>query len=526
MLEFQIEDQQSFATIKVIGCGGAGNNAVNRMVDAGLKGVEFIAINTDRQALAMSKASTTIQIGEKLTKGLGAGAVPDVGRRAAEESREEIAQAIKGADLVFVTAGMGGGTGTGAAPIVAEIARDMNCLTIAVVTKPFLFEGKQRMKNAEMGVMDLKQRVDTLVVIPNDRLLTVVNKGTTMLEAFRIADDVLRQGIQGISDLIAVPALINLDFADVKTVMESGGLAHMGIGIGKGESRMVDAAKNAIQSPLLETSIDGARAVLINITGGEDMSIIDINEAANLVMQAADSEANIIFGAGIDDSLEDEVRITVIATGFEKTPFPKKEEPRRANAAASAAASRDWSSSFSLPESRSNYGSSFTGTPLIHQEYPTTSYDDLSFNMPMDDEPMQNDFGSYLGTSSIPTPAAMPSMMQQQGMPMFQQQGYQQGYQPQQPYQDYGMQQPQQGMQYGAMQAQMQQPMQPMDFGQQYQPATPQPMPQEPQPQQVQAPTAPAAAQPVEQQAAPVPPSAIEKDELGVPAFLRRPTRK
>ena len=236
MLEFQIEDQQSFATIKVIGCGGAGNNAVNRMVDAGLKGVEFIAINTDRQALAMSKASTTIQIGEKLTKGLGAGAVPDVGRRAAEESREEIAQAIKGADLVFVTAGMGGGTGTGAAPIVAEIARDLNCLTIAVVTKPFLFEGKQRMKNAEMGVIDLKQRVDTLVVIPNDRLLQVVTKGTTMLEAFRIADDVLRQGIQGISDLIAVPALINLDFADVKTVMESGGLAHMGIGVGKGEN--------------------------------------------------------------------------------------------------------------------------------------------------------------------------------------------------------------------------------------------------------------------------------------------------
>ena len=522
MLEFQIEDQQSFATIKVIGCGGAGNNAVNRMVDAGLKGVEFIAINTDRQALAMSKASTTIQIGEKLTKGLGAGAVPDVGRRAAEESREEIAQAIKGADLVFVTAGMGGGTGTGAAPIVAEIARDMNCLTIAVVTKPFLFEGKQRMKNAEMGVMDLKQRVDTLVVIPNDRLLTVVNKGTTMLEAFRIADDVLRQGIQGISDLIAVPALINLDFADVKTVMESGGLAHMGIGVGKGETRMVDAAKNAIQSPLLETSIDGARAVLINITGGEDMSIIDINEAANLVMQAADSEANIIFGAGIDDSLEDEVRITVIATGFEKTPFPKKEEPRRTNAAASAA-SRDWNSSFSSPEPRSSYGSSFSGTPLIHQEYPSTSYDDMSFNMPMDDEPMQSDFGSYLGTGSIPTPAAMPSMMQQ-GMPMFQQQGYQQGYQPQQSYQDFGMQQPQQGMQYGAAPQQSQQPMQNMDFGQQYQPATPQPMAQEPQPQQLAA--APVTAQPMEQTSAPVQPAAIEKDELGVPAFLRRPTRK
>ena len=515
MLEFQIEDQQSFATIKVIGCGGAGNNAVNRMVDAGLKGVEFIAINTDRQALAMSKASTTIQIGEKLTKGLGAGAVPDVGRRAAEESREEIAQAIKGADLVFVTAGMGGGTGTGAAPIVAEIARDMNCLTIAVVTKPFQFEGKQRMKNAEMGVMDLKQRVDTLVVIPNDRLLSVVSKGTTMLEAFRIADDVLRQGIQGISDLIAVPALINLDFADVKTVMESGGLAHMGIGVGKGETRMVDAAKNAIQSPLLETNIDGARAVLINITGGEDMSILDINEAANLVMQAADSEANIIFGAGIDDTLEDEVRITVIATGFEKTPFPKKEEPRRTNAAA-AAAGRDWMQSFGSPDGRSAYGSGFSGGRTIHQEYPAASYDDMSFNMPMEDEPMQSDFGGYMGGMS--TAAAMPSMMQQ-GMPMFQQRGYQQGFQPQQPYgaqPDFGMQ-PQQGMQYGAMQSQLQQPMQQMEYGQQYQPATPQPIAQEAQP---------AAAQPVEQPAAPVQPAAVEKDELGVPAFLRRPTRK
>ena len=320
MIEFQNEDQTTFASIKVVGCGGGGNNAVNRMVDAGLRGVEFISINTDRQALALSNANTKIQIGEKLTKGLGAGAVPEVGRRAAEESREEIAQALKGADLVFVTAGMGGGTGTGAAPIVAEIARDLGALTISVVTKPFAFEGKQRMKNAEMGISDLKQRVDTLVVIPNDRLLQVVSKGTTMLEAFRIADDVLRQGIQGISDLIAVPALINLDFADVKTVMESGGMAHMGIGTGKGENRMVEAAKNAISSPLLETNIDGARAVLINITGGEDISIVDINEAANLVMQAADPDANIIFGAGIDDSMGDEVRITVIATGFEKDP--------------------------------------------------------------------------------------------------------------------------------------------------------------------------------------------------------------
>ncbi len=322
MIEFQHEEQNSFASIKVVGCGGGGNNAVNRMVDAGLRGVEFISVNTDRQALQLSNAQVKIQIGEKLTKGLGAGAVPEVGRRAAEESREEIAQALKGADLVFITAGMGGGTGTGAAPIVAEIARDLGTLTIAVVTKPFNFEGKQRMKNAENGIAELKQHVDTLVVIPNDRLLQVVSKGTTMLEAFRIADDILRQGIQGISDLIAVPAMINLDFADVKTVMESGGMAHMGIGVGSGESKLVDAAKNAISSPLLETNIDGARAVLINVTGGPDISIVDINEAANLVMEAADPDANIIFGAGIDETLGDVVRITVIATGFEKTPFP------------------------------------------------------------------------------------------------------------------------------------------------------------------------------------------------------------
>ena len=329
MIEFQNEEQNTFASIKVVGCGGGGNNAVNRMVDAGLRGVEFISVNTDRQALGSASAQVKIQIGEKLTKGLGAGAIPEVGRRAAEESREEIASALKGADLVFITAGMGGGTGTGAAPIVAEIARDLGTLTIAVVTKPFNFEGKQRMKNAEACIAELKQHVDTLVVIPNDRLLQVVNKGTTMLEAFRIADDVLRQGIQGISDLIAVPAMINLDFADVKTVMESGGMAHMGIGIGRGENKLVDAAKNAISSPLLETNIDGARAVLIKVTGGEDISIVDINEAANLVMEAADPDANIIFGAGIDETMGDEVRITVIATGFEKTPFPSKEPARK-----------------------------------------------------------------------------------------------------------------------------------------------------------------------------------------------------
>ncbi len=329
MLEFEV-DNNNFASIKVIGVGGAGTNAVNRMVDSGLRGVDFIAVNTDKQALTLSKAETKIQIGEKVTKGLGAGAKPQVGQQAAEESREEIAQVVKGADLVFVTCGMGGGTGTGAAPVIAEIARNMGILTIGVVSKPFLFEGRQRMKNAEAGIEQLKLNVDTLVVVPNDRLLQVVTKGTTMTDAFRIADDTLRQGIQGISDLIAVPSLINLDFADVRSVMESRGLAHMGIGVGKGENRMVDAAKKAIASPMLETSIEGARAVLINITGGPTTSIIDINEAAQLITQAADQEANIIFGADIDETLDDEVRITVIATGFEKTPFPGANANRRA----------------------------------------------------------------------------------------------------------------------------------------------------------------------------------------------------
>ena len=321
MFEFDM-DNTNFASIKVVGVGGAGTNAVNRMIDAGLKGVEFIAVNTDKQALSLSRASVKIQIGEKVTKGLGAGAKPQIGQQAAEESREELGNTLKGADLVFITCGMGGGTGTGAAPVIAEIARSQGILTIGVVSKPFQFEGKQRMKNAEHGIEQLKVNVDTLVVVPNDRLLSVVTKATTMNEAFRIADDTLRQGIQGISDLIALPALINLDFADVRSVMESRGMAHMGIGVGKGENRMVDAARQAISSPMLETSIDGARAVLINITGGEDMSIVDINEAAQLITDAADEEANIIFGAGVDENLADEVRITVIATGFEKNPIP------------------------------------------------------------------------------------------------------------------------------------------------------------------------------------------------------------
>jgi len=317
MLQFDINEEPG-AQIKVIGVGGGGNNAVNRMIEFGVKGVEFISINTDKQALYMSQANQKIQIGEKITKGLGAGADPDIGQKAAEESRDDIAQAVKGADMVFITSGMGGGTGTGAAPIVAQITKEMGILTVGVVTKPFAFEGRQRMLNAERGLAELKTYVDTLVVIPNDRLLQVAEKRTSMLDAFKIADDILRQGVQGISDLIAVPGLVNLDFADVKTIMKEKGLAHMGVGRGTGENRAVEAARQAIQSPLLETTIDGARGVLINITGSANLGLFEVNEAAELVTEAVDSEANIIFGAVIDDSLQDEIRITVIATGFEK----------------------------------------------------------------------------------------------------------------------------------------------------------------------------------------------------------------
>ncbi|MEX1376960.1 MAG: cell division protein FtsZ [Eubacteriales bacterium] len=317
MLEFDVDVAQ-FAQIKVFGIGGAGNNALNRMIEAGLKGVEFIAVNTDKQALLMSKANQKIQIGDKVTRGLGAGANPDAGKRAAEESREELSQHLKGADLVFIAAGMGGGTGTGAAPVVAEIAKEMGILTIAVVTKPFAFEGKPRQNNAERGAKELEQFVDTLVVIPNDRLLKVVGKGTSLMDAFKVCDDVLRQGIQGISDLISQPSLINLDFADVEVIMRSKGIAHMGIGLASGENRALEAARQAISSPLLETSIDGAKSVLINVSGDASLGLMEIEEAASLISQAADADANIIFGAGIDEDLEDQARITVIATGFTK----------------------------------------------------------------------------------------------------------------------------------------------------------------------------------------------------------------
>ena len=321
MLEYEEMDNSRMldgtATIKVIGVGGAGNNAVNRMIEADIRGVEFIAVNTDRQALQKSKAPTKIQIGEKLTRGLGAGANPDIGAQAAEESRSEISEALRGADMVFVTAGMGGGTGTGAASIVAGTAKEMGILTIAVVTKPFTFEGKKRLAQAERGVESLKGKVDSLVVIPNDKLLQVIDRKTSIVEAFKMADDVLRQGVQGISDLIAIEGLVNLDFADVKTIMLNRGVAHMGIGRASGENRAEDAAKQAIQSPLLETSIEGARGVIINITGGSDLGLQEINTAAELIQRSVDPEANIIWGSVIDESLGDEIVITVIATGFE-----------------------------------------------------------------------------------------------------------------------------------------------------------------------------------------------------------------
>jgi len=313
-----IGDVPTSAVIKVVGVGGGGGNAVNRMIESGLRNVQFIAINTDAQVLGLSSAEYKVQIGDNLTKGLGAGGNPEVGRKAAEEDRDKIESILKGADMVFITAGMGGGTGTGASPIVADVARELNCLTIGVVTKPFRFEGSGRMQKAEKGIEELRSKVDALIVIPNDRLLNIVEKKTPLKEAFKMADEVLRQGVQGISDLITTPALINVDFADVKTVMKDAGSAIMGIGRGRGDNRAVDAAKSAVSNPLLEESIEGAKGVLLNITGGEDLSLMEVNEAAEVIRNIVHQDAEIIFGAVIDSSMSDEVIVTVIATGFER----------------------------------------------------------------------------------------------------------------------------------------------------------------------------------------------------------------
>ncbi len=328
-----MRDQGNYlAVIKVVGVGGGGTNAVNRMVDAGLAGVEFIAVNTDAQALMMCDADVKIHIGSKATRGLGAGADPVVGLAAAQESRDELKESLKGADMVFVTAGEGGGTGTGGAPIVAELARELEALTVGVVTRPFSFEGRRRSDQAERGIDNLRDRVDTLIVIENDRLLQVVEKKTSIVDAFRLADDILRQGVQGITDLITVPGLVNLDFADVRTIMSDAGSALMGIGTASGENRAAEAARAAVSSPLLEASIEGATGILLNITGGSEIGLFEVNEAAEVVTSAADQNANVIFGAVIDDSIGDEVRVTVIATGFGGTRRRRRSIEARAEA--------------------------------------------------------------------------------------------------------------------------------------------------------------------------------------------------
>ncbi len=358
--------QNYLAVIKVVGIGGGGVNAVNRMIEVGLKGVEFIAINTDAQALLMSDADVKLDIGRELTRGLGAGADPEVGRKASEDHREEIEEVLKGADMVFVTAGEGGGTGTGGAPVVAAIARGLGALTIGVVTRPFGFEGRRRAQQSEVGIAELRDEVDTLIVIPNDRLLSISDRAVSVLDAFRSADQVLMSGVSGITDLITTPGLINLDFADVKSIMQGAGTALMGIGSARGDDRAVAAAETAISSPLLEASVDGARGVLLSVSGGSDLGLFEINEAARLVAEAAHPEANIIFGAVIDDALGDEVRVTVIAAGFEggamgpmRTPVRRADEaggeepaPLAAAPPATAAAESQTHQRIELPETR------------------------------------------------------------------------------------------------------------------------------------------------------------------------------
>ena len=334
-MEQQDFNSTSVVKIKVLGVGGGGNNAVNRMIDANVASAEFVAINTDKQALLISKANKRLQIGERLTGGKGAGGIPEVGRKSAEESKTSITEVLKGADLVFITAGMGGGTGTGAAPVIAQIAKELGILTVGIVTKPFAFENRKRMENAEKGISELKKYVDTIVIIPNERLATILPEKITLVDAFRYADDVLRQGIQGISDLIVFPGMINLDFADIETVMKNRGLAHMGIGRGKGENKTLEAVRQAVASPLIETTIEGATGVVLNIKGGSDITLREVTEAANMVKEVIDPSCNLIFGSSIDPEMHDEVEITIIATGFEgkddEEADEKQEEPEAEN---------------------------------------------------------------------------------------------------------------------------------------------------------------------------------------------------
>ncbi len=349
----QIIQSESFAHIKVVGVGGGGCNAVDRMINEGLTGVDFVAINTDAQALQLSQATTRVRVGEKLTRGLGSGGNPEQGRKAAEESADELYEVLRGSDMVFVTAGMGGGTGTGACPIVAQIAKEVGALTIGVVTRPFTFEGSRRIQTAEAGISKLKEQSDTLIVIPNDRLLQIVDKRANLNDAFRMADDVLRQGVQGISELITVPGLINLDFADVRTIMSEGGAALMAVGSAKGEERAREAAEKAISSQLLDITIDGARGILFNVTGGPDLTLFEVNQAAAIIKETAHPDVNLIFGAVIDQNMKDEVRITVIATGFERTGMPRRIAdnplPRMENATAKAAENKEHPTPISKP---------------------------------------------------------------------------------------------------------------------------------------------------------------------------------
>ncbi len=391
---------EGFAQIKVVGVGGGGNNAVNRMVSEGLGGVEFISVNTDNQALMLSKAKTRVRIGDKLTRGLGAGGNPEIGRKAAEESSEELYEVLRGADMIFIAAGMGGGTGTGAAPVVAQIAKELGALTIGVVTRPFTFEGSRRLQHAESGIEGLKSQVDTLIVIPNDRLLQIADKRASLQQAFSLADDVLRQGIQGISELITVPALINLDFADVRTIMSEGGAALMAVGHGVGDDRARRAAEMAINSSLLDVTIDGARGILFNITGGPDLSLFEVNEAAAIIKESAHPEVNLIFGAQIDETMGDEVRITVIATGFEQSRVSRKLEqqqpmrpmtsvPRSTQQGNSAHAPRPQQpqQSYQPPAPQSQPPAPSQPTPPAPQppqsnDVPSRVYDEDDINMP------------------------------------------------------------------------------------------------------------------------------------------------
>ena len=367
-----VQQTESFARIKVIGVGGGGSNAVNRMIDEGIQGVEFITVNTDAQALTLTKAPTRVRLGDKLTRGLGAGGDPEVGRKAAEESSDELYNVLKGSDMVFVTAGMGGGTGTGAAPIVAQIAKESGALTIGVVTRPFTFEGMRRLKSADEGINKLKEHADTLIAIPNDRLLQIADKRASLQDAFRLADDVLHQGIQGISELITIPGLINLDFADVRAIMSEGGAALMAVGKGSGDERAKKAAEDAISSKLLDITIDGARGVLFNVTGGPNMTLFEVNQAAAIIRETAHPDVNLIFGAVIDPNMGDDIRVTVIATGFDRGSMPRRalERPR-------TEPKRNESGLFMRPTESVSVHADIQSGEARHESLPPVNKDDL-----------------------------------------------------------------------------------------------------------------------------------------------------